>query len=139
MLLLPPVPCSQGPCPERSQKTRRADPLRPDWNGCQASQRYITVKSKETVTIGGFQYQPRTGNRNGDNNGRVGDYRISVSMDGRNWTEVASGHWNDDDTLKTVTFTPVKANCVRLEGVSTYGSKKNKFMSAAEIAVLVEQ
>lgn len=107
------------------------------WSGCTASQRYITLVTGETITLSGYQYQPRLGNNSGDNNGRVGDYRIKVSLNGTDWTTIASGHWADNSTLKTVEFTPVAARYIRLEGVTTYGDGyPNKFMSAAEITLI---
>lgn len=106
------------------------------WKGCHASQRFITIVLREPVKISGYEYQPRTGSKSGDNNGRVESYRILTSLDGKNYTTVAEGRWDDDEALKSVSFPAVYARYVKLEGVSTYGTVRNKFMSAAEITLL---
>ncbi len=91
--------------------------------------RYITLELNTAAYIGRYEYQPNVGGANG----RVNQYRISVSMDGRSWTTVSSGSWANNGSLKTAEFTPVLAKFVRLEGVTTYGSRPNIFMTAAEI------
>lgn len=95
----------------------------------QLEQRYITLQLKNAAYVGRYEYQPNVGGANG----RVNQYRISVSMDGQSWTVVSSGSWANDGSLKTAEFAPVLAKFVRLEGVSTYGSRPNVFMTAAEI------
>lgn len=92
-------------------------------------QRYITLELKNAAYVGRYEYQPNVGG----SNGRVNQYRISVSMDGTNWTVVSTGSWSNDANLKTAEFSPVMAKFVKLEGVTTYGSRPNVFMTAAEI------
>jgi len=57
---------------------------------------------------------------------------VHVSADGRTYTEVARGTWVTDARLKTVTFPPVEARCVRLEALSASGGS---YASAAEVTV----
>ncbi|MFN8442821.1 MAG: M60 family metallopeptidase [Caldilineaceae bacterium] len=52
-------------------------------------------------TLSGFSYLPRQAG----GNGRIGDYRFSVSSDGMDWTQVVSGTFPDNAELQTVTFT----------------------------------
>lgn len=100
-----------------------------------ASERYITVELIKPTYIGRYEYQS---NMSGSN-GRVNRYKLSVSTDGKSWTEVSSGNWANNNTLKTVEFaSPVLAKFVKLEGVSTYGNSSgeaNMYMNAAEIRV----
>ena len=95
-------------------------------------QRYITLELKNAAYIGRYEYQPNIGGPNG----RVNQYRISVSMDGQNWTVVSTGSWSNDANLKTAEFSPVMAKFVKLEGVTTHGSRPNVFMTAAEIRLV---
>ncbi len=99
-----------------------------------ASERYITVELLEPTYIGRYEYQSGNGS-----NGRVNQYRLSVSTDGKSWTEVSSGSWANNNTLKKVEFAnPVLAKFVKLEGVTTYGNsggEANMYMNAAEIRV----
>jgi hypothetical protein len=96
-----------------------------------AEERYITAELSEPNVIHRFEYQPRMSG----NNGRVNEYRISVSMDGENWELAAEGNWTNNNERKVVKFaTPVEAKFVKLEGVTTYGDA-NKYMSAAEIGI----
>ena len=79
------------------------------------------------------RYLPRQGSGNGSNNGRIKEYRISVSRDGEEYIEVASGTWKDDGEWKVADFPSVYVRYVRIEGVSTYGSRQDMHMSAGEI------
>jgi hypothetical protein len=98
-------------------------------------ERYITLELAAPAQLSRYEYQPRMTAVNG----RVNNYKIYTSMDGRSWTVVSSGTWSNDNALKTVYFeTPVMAKFVKLEGVTTYGSSSadvNKYMSAAEIRI----
>ena len=107
------------------------------WKGCKESDRYITLVMENPVMLNALRYYPRQGSGNGSNNGRVRQYRVSVSMDGTNYKTVASGSWADNAQRKTAYLnTPTEARYIRLEGVSTYGDGgADKFMSAAELVV----
>ena len=72
----------------------------------------------------------------GASNGRISKYRVEVSKDDQNWTEVSVGNWDNTDDWYIAMFNePTEAKYVRLTGVETYGegSQQNKFASAAEI------
>lgn len=53
--------------------------------------------------------------------GNVTAYRVSVSVDGSAFTEVAAGSWAADHTLKHARFRPATARYVRLEALATDG------------------
>jgi hypothetical protein len=54
-----------------------------------------------------------------------------VSTDDEEFTEVASGTWSGDVSLKVATFDPIPARYVRLEALSAM----NHFAAATEIAI----
>lgn len=47
--------------------------------------------------LNGFSYLPR---QDGTANGRIGQYTLEASTDNSAWTQVASGTWPDDPSLK---------------------------------------
>ena len=49
-------------------------------------------------------------------------YKIYVSTNGTTFTQVASGTWSSDKTIKRVHFSPVSARYVRLEATSANGA-----------------
>jgi HEAT repeat protein len=80
--------------------------------------------------VQGLLYVPRQDS----SNGRVGEFEIQLSADGRSWSEaVARGRWKDDDTYKTVVLPGSIARFVRLRGLSEVNGRP--FMSAAEVVV----
>ncbi|HIT72214.1 MAG TPA: discoidin domain-containing protein [Candidatus Fimicola cottocaccae] len=104
-----------------------------NWNGCSVDESWIQVELDEATVVSGFRYLPRP---NGIN-GTVDKYLIQVSMDGEEWTDVATGVWNRKADWKTVTFDAVEAKYVRLKGLETATDSGKRFMSAAEIRVCV--
>ncbi len=89
---------------------------------------YITLKLNKAQTISSLTYLPRQDN---GSNGNITSYNIYTSLDGTNFTKVASGTWADDSTQKTATFENTNAQYVKLEVVTSHGG----FASAAEVAV----
>ncbi|MEU4346296.1 discoidin domain-containing protein [Streptomyces sp. NPDC023838] len=90
----------------------------------------LVIDMHQTTAVSALTYQPRqTGV-----NGRIGTYAISTSLDGVSFgAPVASGHWKDDATVKTATFTrAVSARYVRLVALSEAG-QRGLWSSAAEI------
>jgi hypothetical protein len=81
--------------------------------------------------IAGLTYYPRQDSENG----RVKEFEIYVSADGKNWGEpVVKGAWDNDAQPKTAFISRVAASFVKLRGLSEVGGQP--FMSAAEIEVL---
>ena len=100
----------------------------------QPDKRYIQLNLNEPQTLDALRYLPR----NSIANGIVTQYRIEVSTNGTDWTEVASGSWAHDTQWKIASFDPVQAKHIRLYGVETRGGTgddPNKFMSCAELRV----
>jgi len=91
----------------------------------------INMHAKHVVT--GLAYLPR---QDGNPNGDIGRYSISVSTDGRHWGRpVAHGRWADDQTQKYATFRKRSARFVRLTALSEAGNR-GPWTSAAEINVM---
>jgi len=63
--------------------------------------------------------------------GSIKKYKVSVSTNNRNFTDVTCGEWNGDITMKVVTFPPVKARYFRLEAITAV----NDLAAATEIAI----
>lgn len=97
------------------------------------AERWILMELDKESLIDGLRYY----SRNGQSNGRVGDYKIYISSDKQAWTEVKHGKWENQAGWKMADFKPINAKYVKLEGVNTYGdgNQQNKFMSASEIRV----
>jgi O-glycosyl hydrolase len=89
----------------------------------------ITLNLGGSYTVSGLQYLPR---QDGNPNGIITSYQVLVSQDGTTFTQVASGSWAQDETLKQATFPAVQASYVELVGVQA----GNGYVSAAEINVI---
>ena len=105
----------------------------------QPEKRYIQLTLEETTLLDALRYQPRDSIANGI----VTEYRVEVSMDGNQWTEVSEGTWAHDTEWKIAAFDrAVEAKYVRLYGVETRGGsgdQPNQFMSCAELRVRVAE
>ena len=64
-------------------------------------------------------------------NGNITKYQIEVSMDGKEYTVVASGEWADNAEEKSVEFEACTAKFVRLTALEGHGG----WASAAEVSV----
>jgi len=82
--------------------------------------------------VKGFTYLPRRSGNNGD----IKDWKLEVSSDNSNWTDVAKGTFENNKQLKRVEFTPVKARYVRFTGLSSQNGQD--FGSGAEFGILVD-
>ncbi|WP_367820023.1 discoidin domain-containing protein [Streptomyces sp. LMG1-1-1.1] len=103
------------------------------WTGTPAPLPHsITVDMHRTTVVSALVYQPRAAGING----RVGEYSISVSTDGRSWgSPVATGTLADDGSAKTLGFAPQGARFVRLTAVTEAGNR-GPWSSAAELNLL---
>ena len=88
----------------------------------------------EVKNIKGFIYLPRQDG----NNGKIKDYSIQVSMDGKNWgTPVQKGTFDNSSKEKQVEFAkPVQARYIRFTALSEQNGQD--FASGAEITILAE-
>ncbi|PEA07866.1 chitin-binding protein [Bacillus cereus] len=95
------------------------------WNGSDKAP-YITIKLNEVTSISQLTYVPR---QDSNSNGNITSYNIYTSLDGVNFTKVATGTWKDNNLTKNASFSKVNAQYVKLEVVSGHGG----FASASEI------
>ena len=94
---------------------------------------HITINMHGTHRVTGLAYLPR---QDGNSNGDIGRYSISVSSNGRTWGKpVASGKWADDATEKYAVFKARSARFIRLTALTEAG-RNGPWTSAAEINVL---
>jgi hypothetical protein len=89
----------------------------------------ITFTLGDPYSVRGLLYLPR---QDGNPNGVITRYQVFVSSDGNTFTQVASGNWALDKTLKRVDFPATGAQYVRLEADAGGGD----YVSAAEINVI---
>lgn len=103
------------------------------WSGCAQSDVWITLDLGTSKRVGMFKYVPRP---SGGVNGIITKYKVEVSNDNTNWTEVASGTWAGDSTTKYATFTETNARYVKLSGLESRSQNEGLiFGSAAEVRV----
>ena len=95
---------------------------------------WVDLDAGSVKTIKGLTYLPRQHNRNG----RIKDYKVQVSIDGKSWGKVvAQGEFEDTEKEKQVVFSaPIKARYVRLTALSACDGQD--FATAAEISILAE-
>jgi hypothetical protein len=91
------------------------------------------------ATVSGLRYLGRQSGANG----RINAYRIEVSENGSDWTQVAAGSFANNGDWQTQTFTETKTRYVRLVATSNHGGfltedKTYKYSSAAEIQIMGE-
>lgn len=95
---------------------------------------WVDFDASETKTMKGFTYLPR---QNGAN-GRVKDYEIYVSQDGKNWGEpVCKGSFDKSTDVKRVLFSkPVKARYIRFQALSAQNG--SEYAGGAEFTLIAE-
>ena len=92
----------------------------------------LEIDFNKDLDIKGMTYLPR---QDGTANGRVANYSIEVSTDGKTWKKVAEGTFANDADLKRVLFSaPEKARFMRFNALSEVNG--SDFASAAEIGVI---
>jgi galactose oxidase len=92
----------------------------------------VTIDMKTARNISGLRYLPR---QDGNPNGNIGQYAVSVSTDGATFSTVATGSFSDSAIQKPVRFPAVTARHVRLTAMTEAGNR-GPWSSAAEIEVL---
>lgn len=98
-----------------------------DWSGNDKLPQSITLNLGDTYIINAFSYLPRQSG----SNGHITQYKLYTSSDGENFTEVASGHWDNNNREKIVQFPMTEAAYVKLEAIQGNGG----WASAAELNV----
>ena len=93
---------------------------------------HLVIDLKKPIRLSGLTYLPRQEMANG----RIAQYEIAVSLDGKKWSvPVASGEWPNDAALKTITFDrPVDARFVKLVALREVNGEP--WTSAAEVEVI---
>lgn len=85
----------------------------------------------QATFINGFNYFPR---QDGIANGRIGDFKVEISLDRNNWNTVATGTWLDDASMKQTGFASQNVRYVRLTATSEAGNR-GPWTSASELNV----
>ncbi|MBM7587913.1 alpha-glucosidase (family GH31 glycosyl hydrolase) [Bacillus pakistanensis] len=97
------------------------------WSGADKLPQSITINLNDTYNINKFTYLPRQAG----SNGFITQYKLYVSEDGLEYTEVSSDKWTADKLEKTINFDSVNAQYVKFEAIEGNGG----FASAAELNV----
>jgi galactose oxidase len=84
-----------------------------------------------SIAVKGFSYRPR---QDGNSNGNIGQYQISLSPNNVTWNTVATGTFPDDASLKTVSFTSTSTRYVRIVALTEAGNR-GQWSSASELSV----
>lgn len=96
---------------------------------------WVDFDAGEVKLIKGFVYLPR---QDGGTNGMIKDYKLELSVDGKNWgSPVITGTFDAGAKAKRVLFpAPVEARYIRFSGLSSQNGQD--FASGAEFSVLAE-
>ena len=95
----------------------------------------LTIDMKTATSIGGLVYTPR---QDKDNNGNIGEFTISTSLNGTTWSlPVTSGTWADSKDAKTATFPATTARFVKLTALTEAGNRGG-WTSAAEVGITAQ-
>ena len=92
-----------------------------DWNG-NDRQRFITIELDKPTFISAVEYVPA-----GAGNGCVSAGKVYISMDGTEWTEVASfSGWGNNGNTKAIELPKSKeAKFVKFQATANYGDGRN--------------
>lgn len=93
---------------------------------------WIDFDCSVPVMIKGFTYMPRQSGSNGD----IKDYKVELSLDGKNWTPATSGSFANNKQVKRVTFTPTKARYLRFTALSSQNGAD--YAAGAEFTILAD-
>ncbi|MCW1970552.1 MAG: M60 family metallopeptidase, partial [Anaerolineae bacterium] len=93
----------------------------------------IQIDLGQRQVISGFTYLPR---QDGGSNGRVGQYKFYISLDGKAWYQASSGTFADTSALKTVAATlPSDLVALKLGPVAAYGTATANIVLRATTAL----
>jgi hypothetical protein len=106
-----------------------------DWDHGVALPARFDLGLRHEVLLEGFNYTPRQDMKNG----RIGQYSVQVSMDGKTWKEwVKDGRFPDSNEKQTVKFEqPIKARFLRLTAHTDLGNSGNA--AIAEVVPLIKE
>ncbi|MFC5449969.1 discoidin domain-containing protein [Paenibacillus aestuarii] len=97
------------------------------WDGSDKLPQSIIVDLGKIRSISQFRYTPRLN----AGNGTITTYKLYVSTDSTNFTQISTGNWDRNNLKKYAQFKAVDARYVKLEAVAAVGG----YASAAEIDV----
>ena len=106
-----------------------------NWSGTRPTEDdfWITIELPEVTEVSGLRYLPRQSSANG----RILEYVISYSLDGKEWTEITSGKWADDATWKLARFGEnVEAKYVKIFAIDSKPDTSGRHLTAAELRVV---
>lgn len=106
-----------------------------DWDHGVAMPAQFDIDLRHEVLLEGFTYTPRQDMKNG----RIGQYSVQVSVDGKTWKEwVKENRFPDTTEKQTVKFEqPIKARFLRLTAHTDLGNSGNA--AIAEIVPLFKE
>ena len=95
----------------------------------------LVIDLKSVNQLDKFQYMPR---QDGGSNAVIKDYKLEVSMDGKNWGEpVAKGTFaRGNKAQKVMLDQPVKARYIRFTGLNSQNGAD--YAGGAEFSVLAD-
>ena len=93
---------------------------------------WVDFDCGQEKNIKGFTFLPR---QDDSTNGDIKDWRLEVSNDNENWTEIAHGTFDKDKDIKRVDFEPVNARYVRFVALSSQNGAD--YASGSEFNILV--
>ena len=105
-----------------------------DWRDEKLGQpHFVQVDMGEVLTVKGFEYLPRQE----QSNGRIAEYNLEVSLDGKNWKMVVkNGHFQNSRNLQQKMFD--KPEKMRYFKITTLREVNNSFYSsAAEVGIIL--
>jgi Glycosyl hydrolase family 59/F5/8 type C domain len=91
----------------------------------------ITLDLGRRQTVRGVVYRPAV---SGVQGGAITAYDISVSRDGRQWSEAATGYWAATVATKVVSLPAVEARYVRLTATDSAGCPKSGVAAEIDVA-----
>ncbi|MEL6116153.1 glycoside hydrolase family 31 protein [Photobacterium sp. SP02] len=97
-------------------------------NSSEKAPQHFIINLGDLFDVTGFSYLARAG----AGNGAIGDYRLSLSTDNQNWTQVAAGQFERHSDIQRISFGAIEARYLKFEALSGAGD----FISAAEFDVL---
>ena len=103
-----------------------------NWSGTRPTDAdfWITIELPEVREVSGLRYLPRQNSQNG----RILSYVISYSVDGDEWTEAASGDWEDNAEWKLARFDEnVEAKYVKIFATDSKADSSGRHLTAAEL------
>ncbi|KAL8834088.1 MAG: hypothetical protein Q9170_003924 [Blastenia crenularia] len=96
---------------------------------------FFKIDMQASYAVRGMKYLPRQ--TPGNSQGNIGQHLIEASSDGKSWTVVARGTWEDDAQMKTVNWRDVQARYLRLTALTEAGGR-GPWAAAAEIQPIIQ-